>query len=169
MDTIERYMRPFPPNASMSEVTQVRQELYLRLSSRIWQVETIGIDSATIPGYQDPFSPSPDEPSTRAHVKVNQTSDFARMVSSGALQAGTRMVINYKDADYWAEVRPDASVQLEATGVVYGNINDAGAIIRATKTCDGMKYWHVLSNGEGRIPLKQLRDEARTQGLIPKR
>jgi len=166
---IERYMRPFPPNASMSEVTQVRQELYLRISSRIWQVETICIDSATIPGYQDPFSPALDESSTRAHVKVNQTSDFARMVNSGALQAGTRMVIHYKDSDYWAEVRPDASVQLEATGVVYGNINDAGAIIRATKTCDGMKYWHVLRNGDEIIPLKQLRDQARADGIIPRR
>jgi hypothetical protein len=123
----------------------------------------------SMPGFRDPFDPLPDEAPSRDRVKVNQSSDFARMVSSGALQAGTRLVMNYQDTDYWAEVRPDASVRLEATGVAYGNINDAGAIIRSTKTCDGMKYWHVVGIDGGRKPLKQVRDTARDEGIIPKR
>lgn len=166
---VEHYMRPFPANASMSEVTGVRQELYLRLCARIWSVERIGIGSADIPGFRDPFSPAPDEAPGPAPIKAVPKTDLARMVAAGALPPGTRIVMNYKGVDYWAEVRSDARVRLEETGTVYANINDAGAIVRSTKGCDGMKFWHAVRNGTDRVPLKQLRDEARAAGIIPKR
>jgi hypothetical protein len=165
---VERYIRPFPSNASMSEVTRVRQELYLRLCAQIWSVDQLNIDASTLSNFRDPFSPqieSPEETTVRATPKT----DLARMVIAGIIPAGTRIVMNYKGSDYWAEIRPDARVVLEGTSAVYSSINDAGAIVRGTKTCNGMKYWHVMHNSEERTPLMDLRDQARTSGVIPKR
>jgi hypothetical protein len=166
---IERYIRPFPPSASMAEVTKTRQELYLALCARIWSVEAIGIDDASMPNFRDPFALQLDEPTGPAKVNVNLKTDFGRMVNKGVIQAGTRIVMSYGGADYWAEVRSDARVRLEEVGVIYANINDAGAVVRSTKTCDGWKYWYIIRNGDERIPLKQLRDQARAKGIIPRR
>jgi Protein of unknown function DUF262/Restriction Enzyme Adenine Methylase Associated/Protein of unknown function (DUF1524) len=164
----ERYVRPFPSNASMAEVTSVRQELYLRLCAQVWSVERLGIDASDIPGYRDPFSAQPDEAPEEAQLAAKPKSDLARLVLAGIVPAGTRLVMDYKGTDFWAEVRPDARVQLDGTGVAYASVNDAGAIVRGTKTCNGMKYWHVLRD-EGRVPLVDVRDQARAAGLIPKR
>lgn len=166
---VERYIRPFPSNASMSEVTKVRQELYLRLCAQIWSVGRLGIDASNLPNFRDPFSPQIDESPGDTAINAKPKSDLARMVIAGIIPAGTRIVMNYRGADYWAEVRPDARVRLEETGVIYASINDAGAIVRGTKTCNGMKYWHVMHNSENRTPLMELRDQARASGVIPKR
>jgi hypothetical protein len=166
---VERYIRPFPSNASMAEVTKVRQELYLRLCGQVWSVERLGIDASRIPGYRDPFSAQIEEAPEELQTTVKPKTDLARMVSAGIVSAGTRLVMDYKGTDFWVEVRPDARVQFEGTGVAYASLNDAGAIVRGTKTCNGMKYWNVLRDDDSRVPLVQLRDEARAAGLIPKR
>jgi hypothetical protein len=166
---VERYIRPFPSNASMSEITKVRQELYLRLCAQIWSVEHLGIDASALVNFRDPFSPQIEEPPGDTQTSTKPKSDLARMVNAGVVPAGTRIVMNYRGTDYWAEVRPDARVRLEETDVIYTNINDAGAIVRGTKTCNGMKYWHIMDNSEDRTPLIELRDQARASGIIPKR
>jgi hypothetical protein len=166
---VERYVRPFPANASMSEVTKIRQELYLRLCAQIWSVERLGIDASSLVKFRDPFSPQIEESPSETQTSTKPKSDLARMVSAGVIPAGTRIVMNYRGADYWAEVRPDARVRLEETDAIYASINDAGAIVRGTKTCNGMKYWHIADTGEDRTPLVELRDQARASGIIPKR
>jgi hypothetical protein len=166
---VERYIRPFPSNASMSEVTRVRQELYLRLCAQIWSVEQLNIDASTLRNFRDPFSPQIEDSPQESTVRATPKTDLARMVFAGIIPVGTRIVMNYKGSDYWAEIRPDARVVLEGTGAVYASINDAGAIVRGTKTCNGMKYWHVMHNSEERTPLMDLRDQARTSGVIPNR
>jgi hypothetical protein len=166
---IESFMRPFGKKASMAEVTKIRQELYLRLCARIWSADRIGIASSNILGFRDPFSPASNVVSASAPEKASPKTDLARMVSAGVIEPDTRIVMNYRSPDYWADVGSDGRVRLEATGAVYTNVNDAGAIIRDTKTCDGMKYWQVCGDGDIRISLKQLRDDARNAGIIPRR
>jgi hypothetical protein len=170
---VEPLMRPFVAKESMAKVTRIRQDLYLTLCARIWALENIGIDSKCIPAFRDPFSPAPNDvvmPTGTAlpiPSKATVKTDLARMVRMGILQPATRIVMNHRGTDYWAEISADGRVRLESTGAVYTNVNDAGAIIRDTKTCDGMKFWNIRTGDGPRISLKQIREDARAAGTFP--
>jgi len=91
------------------------------------------------------------------------------MVTVGILSPGTRIVLSYRDRDYWAVICPDGQVRLEATGAVFTNVNDAACLIRETRTCDGMKFWCILEEDGIRTSLKKLRDVAREAGTLTAR
>jgi hypothetical protein len=165
---VESSLRAFGPEASMDEVVTVRQELYLKLCAKIWSVERLGIDPSKIPGYRDPFSQQEDRPELKPSSKAAPKTDVARMVTAGVLQAGSRIVLTHKGTDYWAEISADGRIRIEATGAVYTKVDEAGCMVRDTKTCNGMKLWSIVRDG-ARIPLGELRGQARNSGLLPKR
>jgi hypothetical protein len=94
------------------------------------------------------------------HLRLREADDYYSFVKKLLDPAPRYRTLLYASRHPW--------IRLEETGVIYANINDAGAIVRSTKTCDGMKYWHVIRNGN-RISLKRIRDQARAEGNIPKR
>jgi hypothetical protein len=163
---VESFLRAFSGKASMAEIIGVRQELYLRLCARIWSISCMGISKSSIQGFRDPFTISASEVSTTTLEKNRPKTDVARMVSAGILRPGTRIVLNHHHADYWAEICADGRVRLEATGVVYTRVDEAGCIIRETRTCDGMRLWCALGDDSTRTSLRELRDAAREAGLL---
>ncbi|MGD0243368.1 MAG: hypothetical protein ABSB59_24060 [Streptosporangiaceae bacterium] len=166
---VEAFLRPFSPKASMAEITDARQNLYLRLCARIWSISHIGLKESDLPSFRDPFAVSAAATDAPVVDKVKPKTDLARMVAAGILSPGTRIVLSYRDRDYWAVICPDGRVRLEATGAVYTNVNDAGCLIRETRTCDGMKFWCVLDEDGTRISLRARRDAAREAGTLTAR
>jgi hypothetical protein len=53
--------------------------------------------------------------------------------------------------------------------VSYSKADDAGYIIRSTKTCDGMKLWQLVSEDGDRISLRELRDRSVEIGVLNNR
>ncbi|GAA3132981.1 hypothetical protein GCM10010466_24490 [Planomonospora alba] len=164
---LESLLRPFRPNTPMAEVIKVRQELYLRLCSRIWSLERMGIRKEDLPEHRDPFMtvPSPLAPPARARPRT----DVARMVSAGVVEPGSRIVLTHKGTDHWAEIDANGRIALKGTGALYSKADDAGCIIRNTRTCDGMKLWHLVSEDGTRTPLRELRDRSIVSGVLRSR
>jgi len=161
---VEHFMHPFGRQAPMAEVITARQELYLRLCAKIWSLESMGIES--IPGYKNPFTVVASEKSTPTLVKSRPKTDVARMVAAGVLKPSQRIVMAHKGQDYWAEVGADGRIRLEATGMLYNKVDDAGCMVRETKTCNGMLLWYVLREDGTRDTLRSLRDKAREENIL---
>jgi hypothetical protein len=75
-------------------------------------------------------------------------------------------VLSYRCRDYWAGICSDGRVKLEDTGTFYTKVDEAGCIVRETRTCDGMKLWCVPGDYGTRKPLRELRDAAREAGIL---
>jgi hypothetical protein len=163
---VEPFMRTFSRQASMAEVVNARQELYLRLCARIWALERMGIDTASIPGFRDPFAIPARDADASALEKARPRTDVARMVAAGVIRPGTRIVLTYRNKDYWAEVCVDGRVKLEATGALYTKVDEAGCMVRGTRTCDGMKLWCIPGDNGTRDSLRSLRDKARSDKIL---
>lgn len=161
---VEQFMRPFGHQTPMAEVISVRRELYLRLSAQIWSLESMGIDD--IPGYKGPFAVDAGDKGAPAPAKSRPKTDVARMVAAGVIQSGQRIVMAYKGADHWAEIGVDGRVSLEATGIRYNKVDDAGCIVRDSKTCNGMLHWYVPQEDGTRVNLRTLRDKAREEKIL---
>jgi hypothetical protein len=161
---VEQYMRPFGRQAPMAEVIAVRQALYLRLCAQIWSLESMGIKE--IPGYKSPFAADPVVSTSSAPAKKPPKTDVARMVAAGVIKPGQRIVMTLKGNDHWAEIGTDGRVRLEASGVLYNKVDDAGSIVRDTKTCNGMLQWCVPQEDGTRPSLRTVRDNARERKLM---
>ncbi|WP_171060358.1 hypothetical protein, partial [Streptomyces montanus] len=93
--------------------------------------------------------------------------DVARMVAAQILTAGTRIVLTYRSTDHWATIDEDGGIILTATGgTPYGRVDEAGAVARGTKTCQGMNEWHIEDATGVRISLRTLRDRAVASGAL---
>lgn len=104
--------------------------------------------------------------SDSAPERSRPRTDLARMVSVGILRPGTRIVLSHRGANYWAEICIDGRVRLEATGAIYTKVDEAGCVVRQTRTCDGMKLWCVVGDDGTRVSLGSLRDKARQTGTL---
>jgi hypothetical protein len=60
------------------------------------------------------------------------------MLTAGVLNAGTQIVLTYRGKDHWATIDEDGGIVLKATGgTPYDKVDDAGAAVRGTRTCQG--------------------------------
>lgn len=166
VNQIEAFFRAFGEKSAMADIIAVRQELYLRLCARIWGIDRLGVNVASIPGFLDPFARSVGTAKTGTVASVKLKTDVARMVGAGILPSGTRIVLNHRGRDYWAGICSDGRVKLEDTGTVYTKVDEAGCIVRETRTCDGLKLWCVPGEDGTRTPLRELRDAAREAGIL---
>ncbi|MEV5477356.1 DUF262 domain-containing protein [Streptomyces sp. NPDC052207] len=167
---LDKILRSFGPRETMTTVVQTRQELYLRLFEHIWNPERLGLPT-------DPQSEQdgPDEPVAQARPAAAQRrtaagrrrTDVARMLDAQVLKAGTQIVLTYRSTDHWATIDEDAGIVLNATGgTPYGRVDEAGAVARGTKTCQGMNEWHVEDEEGARVSLRTLRDRAVASGAL---
>ncbi|MEU6608601.1 hypothetical protein ABZ922_26680 [Streptomyces shenzhenensis] len=154
----------------MTSVIETRQDLYLRLFEHIWNPERIGLPVSLPPAHN-----GPDKPATRARQTTTRRrpaasgrrTDVAKMIGAQVLKAGTRLVLTYRSTDHWATVDEDGGIILAATGgTPYGRADEAGAVARGTKTCQGMNEWHVEDEKGERISLRTLRDRAMEAGVL---
>ncbi|UNM12269.1 hypothetical protein J4032_12650 [Streptomyces formicae] len=89
------------------------------------------------------------------------------MIDAQVLKAGTRIVLTYRSTDHWATIDEDGGIVLTATGgTPYGRVDEAGAVARGTKTCQGMNEWHIQDEAGVRISLRILRDRAVASGAL---
>ncbi|MEU9348990.1 DUF262 domain-containing protein [Streptomyces sp. NPDC048278] len=165
---LDKALRPFGPRETMTSIIQTRQELYLNLFEHIWNPERLGLP-IPMPGEPGGFDqpPAPTRPAAtlRRPAAVRRRTDVARMVAAQILTAGTRIVLTYRSTDHWATIDEDGGIVLTATGgTPYGRVDEAGAVARGTKTCQGMNDWHVEDETGVRISLRTLRDRAVASG-----
>jgi hypothetical protein len=167
---LDKLLRPFGPRETMTSVVQTRQELYLCLFEHIWNPERLGL-SATLPSKPDGADelPAQTRPAAarRRPAAGRRRTDVARMVAAQILPAGTRIVLTYRSLDHWATIDEDGGIVLTATGgTPYGRVDEAGAVARGTKTCQGMNEWHIEDAAGVRISLRTLRDSAVASGAL---
>jgi len=169
---LEGLLRRFGPNDSMTVVVKTRQDLYLKLCEIIWNPERLGF---TVPPRPADPEPTPTSDQTPAQPRTNPTprrirrrqTDVAKMVETGVLKPGTEIVLTYRSVDHWATIDEDGGIVLKATGgTAYGRVDEAGAVARGTKTCQGMNEWRVEDEQGLRVSLRILRDRAQVSGLL---
>ncbi|MEU7340230.1 DUF262 domain-containing protein [Streptomyces sp. NPDC007074] len=162
---LDRFLRSFGPQETMTSVVQARQELYLRLFEHIWSPERLGLPAGT-PGEQPPS----DEPAAaqeqptavrRRPTTGRRRTDVAKMIDAQILKPGTQIVLTHRATDHWATIDENGGIVLNATGgTPYGRVDEAGAVARGTKTCQGMIEWHIEEADGTRISLRTLRDRS---------
>jgi hypothetical protein len=167
---LDKVLRPFGPRETMTSVVQTRQDLYLSLFEHIWNPARLGLP-VTLPS-QPGGSDEQSDQTTPAVVRRRpaagrRRTDVAKMVAARILTAGTRIVLTYRSTDHWATINEDGGIVLTATGgTPYGRADEAGAVARGTKTCQGMNEWHIEDEHGVRISLRTLRDRAVESGAL---
>ncbi|MFD8162680.1 GmrSD restriction endonuclease domain-containing protein [Streptomyces malaysiensis] len=164
---LDKLLRSFGPKEAMTPVIQTRQKLYLHLFDLIWNPEQLGFPTPTPRDAPQPDqNPAPQPRATPARRKTaRRRTDVAKMLDARILTAGTRIVLTHRSIDHWATIIEDGGVVLNATGgTPYGRVDEAGAVVRGTKTCQGMKEWHIEDETGARLSLRTLRDQAVAAG-----
>ncbi|WP_328498544.1 DUF262 domain-containing protein [Streptomyces sp. NBC_00414] len=167
---LDKLLRSFGPREPMTSVVRTRQELYLRLFSLIWNPEGLGFPLPEQPEPQVPEASvarrRPDSVRRATGTRRRRT-DVAKMLDAQVLEPGTAIVLTYRSVDHWATIDEDGGIVLKATGgTPYGRVDEAGAVARGTKTCQGMNEWRVEDAEGVRISLRTLRDRAVAAGLL---
>ncbi|KUJ36176.1 hypothetical protein ADL25_34215 [Streptomyces sp. NRRL F-5122] len=167
---IDKVLRSFGPRETMTSVVQTRQELYLRLFEHIWNPERLGMP-VVLPsehnGSDEPAAQACPVAAPRRPAPGRRRTDVARMVAAHILTPGTRIVLTYRSTDHWATIDEDGGIILTATGgTPYGRVDEAGAVARGTKSCQGMNEWHIEDEAGVRISLRTLRDHAAASGAL---
>ncbi|GHA70160.1 hypothetical protein GCM10010372_81810 [Streptomyces tauricus] len=165
---LDKLLRPFGSRDTMTTVIQTRQNLYLRLFEHIWDPKRLGLPVDVLPELDGPAQPvtSTHPPAPRRRPGGRRT-DVAKMIHAQVLKAGTRIVLTYRSEEHWATIDEDGGIILTATGgTPYGRVDEAGAVARGTKTCQGMNEWHVEDETGTRTSLRTLRDRAADAGLL---
>lgn len=89
------------------------------------------------------------------------------MVDAQVLKAGTHIVLTYRATEHWATIDANGGIILTATGgTPYGRADEAGAVARGTKTCQGMNEWHIEDENGVRVSLRTIRDRAAADGTL---
>ncbi|WP_431932805.1 GmrSD restriction endonuclease domain-containing protein [Nonomuraea jabiensis] len=133
-----------------------RQRLYRALCEKIWEPSGLGFDV--------PQVTSPDQATrrrTRAHYKV----DVADLIRVKLLKPGTTLTGSRRGSQYAATVEPDGRIRV-STGEVFPSLSGAGQFVLDVTSCAGWDFWKVPASS-GEVPIKTLRDEGLTRGLLP--
>ncbi|MFF8025143.1 hypothetical protein ACFZDJ_29465 [Streptomyces sp. NPDC007896] len=76
-------------------------------------------------------------------------------------------MLNYRSTDHWDTIHANGGIVLAATGgTPYGRVDEAGAVARGTKTCQGMNEWHIEDENGVRLSLRTVRDHAVASGAL---
>ncbi|MFF2852016.1 DUF262 domain-containing protein [Streptomyces sp. NPDC058001] len=167
---LDRTLRSFGPRETMTTVIETRQNLYLSLFGHIWNPQSIGLPVNLPPapnGSREPAAPARRRAARRRPPAGGRRTDIAKMIHAQVLKAGTRIVLTYRSTEHWATIDEDGGIILAATGgTPYGRADEAGAVARGTKTCQGMNEWHIEDESGTRISLRTVRDHATEAGLL---
>ncbi|MFE9436569.1 hypothetical protein [Streptomyces sp. NPDC006640] len=151
----------------MTSVIQSRQELYLCLFDHIWNPERLGLPVVPHGPLGEPVAQQSSVPPRRRAAGGRRRTDVAKMVDAQVLKAGTRIVLTYRSTDHWATIDEEGGIILAATGgTPYGRADEAGAVARGTRTCQGMNEWHLEDEQGVRISLRAVRDRAIASGAL---
>ncbi|MFJ5219996.1 DUF262 domain-containing protein [Streptomyces sp. NPDC088354] len=171
---LDKLLRAFGTRETMTSVIETRQELYLRLFEHIWDPERLGLPAPeTAPDSEPPSSapmPAPTRPRQTAPQRKpasRRRTDVAKMIDAQVLKAGTRIVLTHRATEHWATIDENGGIVLQATGgTPYGRVDEAGAVARGTKTCQGMNEWHIEDEDGARVSLRTVRDRAAASGAL---
>jgi hypothetical protein len=158
---IESGFREFGANDTLEKVVEVRGELYRRLCERVWAPAALGFP-------EPPHTPDAlgvaESAEARPARRRALTTNLARMVRANVLAPESEIEGEYKGMFFRATVDGTGAVVLPS-GDAIGNPDVAGKLVRGTRTCIGMDFWHTVINGE-RLSLRELYSTAKQKGLI---
>ncbi|MEW1865433.1 DUF262 domain-containing protein [Streptomyces sp. NPDC088194] len=169
---LDKHLRAFGPRETMPTVIATRQELYLRLFEHIWHPQRLGLTvpaavAATEHNPSTQPAASPHQVPARRKSTSGRRTDVAKMIDAHVLKAGSRIVLTYRRIDHWATIDANGGIILAATGgTPYGRVDEAGAVARGTKTCQGMNEWHIEDENGLRVSLRTVRDRAAASGAL---
>ncbi|MFC9842970.1 DUF262 domain-containing protein [Streptomyces sp. NPDC060223] len=168
---LDKILRAFGPQETMTTVVQTRQELYVRLFEHIWNPDRLGLSASTRSEQTRPNAPVAAQAhpaaARRRPVTGRRRTDVAKMIDAQVLKPGTQIVLTYRSTDHWATIDDNGGIILNATGgTPYGRADEAGAVARGTKTCQGMNEWHIEDEDGVRISLRTLRDRATASSAL---
>ncbi|WP_329453202.1 DUF262 domain-containing protein (plasmid) [Streptomyces sp. NBC_01724] len=167
---LDRHLRAFGARETMTTVIATRQELYLRLFEHIWNPERLGLPAAVAAppaGGSGRPAGRPRQAASRRNPSSGRRTDVAKMIDAQILKAGTRIVLAYRATEHWATIDANGGIILTATGgTPYGRVDEAGAVARGTKTCQGMNEWHIEDENGVRVSLRTVRDRAAAAGAL---
>ncbi|MFD7294963.1 DUF262 domain-containing protein [Streptomyces sp. NPDC059897] len=151
--------------SGMAEVVRVRGMLYRRLCERIWDPEALGFQR-TPPTEADgaPHSPTA-QPSAPHMARPRLKTQLAHLMRCGVLPPGTRLEASHRGRTHVAVVDGDGYLTLES-GDRYSTGDEAGMVVRGTKQCSGMAFWHVATPDGARRSLREVRAQAQSDGLL---
>ncbi|WP_326637450.1 DUF262 domain-containing HNH endonuclease family protein [Streptosporangium sp. NBC_01755] len=151
---LDKAFRPCP-SFGVREIEQ-RQHLYRLLCEEIWNPARLGFRLPVIP------LPTPVEsPTARRHYGV----EVADLIRSGLIAPNTKIFRTVKGEVHHATIEEDGRIRLAATDQAYHSLSAAGAAAAGSKACAGWDVWRIDRDGAA-IPLKRLREEAITRGLV---
>ncbi|OON73869.1 DUF262 domain-containing protein [Streptomyces tsukubensis] len=167
---LDKHLRTFGVRETMPTVIKTRQELYLSLFERIWDPDRLGLpaSAASAPPSDDcgqPPAARRRKAAPRRGAAPRRRTDVAKMIEARILRAGTHIVLTHRSTEHWATIDATGGIILDATGgTAYGRVDEAGAVARGTKTCQGMNEWHIEDEHGVRISLRAVRDRAVATG-----
>ncbi|PRY18678.1 GmrSD restriction endonuclease domain-containing protein [Pseudosporangium ferrugineum] len=151
-------LRPFPQEFPKAGIEQ-RQALYQRLCGIVWSPKDLGLQPEQV------SAPVQITRAARRPPRARKPADtLAPLVEAGIVKAGDLLWGTRRKADYSAAIGPEGEVELP-TGEIFASPDEAGAFVLNQKSCSGWSFWNVVRSN-GRIPLKDIRSQAVTAGLL---
>ncbi|MEU4831117.1 DUF262 domain-containing protein [Streptosporangium sp. NPDC023615] len=154
---LERAFRPCE-TFGVPEIER-RQHLYRLLCEEVWNPARLGFRLPAI----DLPAPAPEPSASRRRYGV----ELVDLIRVGLVAPNTKIFRTVKGEIHFATVEEDGRIRVAATGQAYHSLSAAGIAVAGTKACAGWDVWRVEREGAV-IPLKRLREEALTRGLIPR-
>jgi len=162
---LDSVLRGFGPSTPMTEVVDVRADLYIRLARRIWDPARLGMVAP--PSTPSDTAPARDEapaaaPSTIRRVRAPRSgrrTELAALVADGRLAPGSQLHGTHRGTRHEARIDADGLLWLsEHDG--FRLPDEAGRIATGRKTCQGWKFWHVILADGSEVPLGAFRDDS---------
>jgi hypothetical protein len=89
---------------------------------------------------------------------------LAKMMRANVLAPGSQIEAEYRGVRYTATVDATGGISLPS-GDYFTNADEAGKLVRGTRSCSGMAFWHTATGG-ARISLRDLFTMAQREGRL---
>lgn len=87
------------------------------------------------------------------------------MMRAAVLPPGAALEAEYRGGRHTVTVDADGYLTLPS-GDRYNTADEAGKVVRGTRSCSGMTFWHVALDDGRRLSLRELRGEVQRDGRL---
>ncbi len=154
---LDRAFQPCP-EFGVREIER-RQNLYRLLCEEIWNPARLGFRMSVI--VLPP--PAPEQSGSRRHYGV----EVVDLIKCGLIAPNAKIFRTVRGEMHFATVEEGGTIRVAATCQAYHSLSAAGAAVAGTRACAGWDVWRIERDGAA-LPLKRLREEAISRGLMSK-